>query len=164
MLPRLAQLSDGQTVLVRLQTSADRDLIAGLFAGLSPRSRFLRFQTGTPPELSSGMLNFLTGVDGEHHVGVLAVHRARAVGAARYVCHFDAPAVADVAVTVTDAFQRRGLGRTLIDELRAQAAAAGIRRLTHDALPSNAAAHALAQQVTCSHGHGRTLARTTHRL
>jgi acetyltransferase len=145
MLPRLTRLHDGRTVLLRLQARDDRNLIAALFAGLSPASRYQRFHTGTPARLGEHMLDALSDVDGDTHVGVLAVYAGRAVGAARYK-H------GDIAITVTDSFQNRGLGRALIEALLEQARIRGVERLTFDALPSNPAAQALAAQVTTFHG------------
>ena len=145
MLPRFARLHDGRTVLLRLQTRHDRVLIAALFAGLSDRSRYQRFHAGTPPILGKHMLDALTDVDGRTHVGVLAIYAGRAVGAARYK-H------GDVAITVTDSFQDRGLGRALIAALLEHATANGIEDLTFDALPDNPAAKALEAQVTTVQG------------
>jgi GNAT superfamily N-acetyltransferase len=141
MLPRLARLHDGRTVLLRLQTRDDRALIAAFFACLSDRSRYQRFHAGTPAVLKTHMLDALTDVDGRTHVGVVALYAGRVVGATRYK-H------GDVAITVTDTFQNRGLGRMLIDALVREAHTNGIEDLTFDALPDNPAARALQARVT----------------
>jgi GNAT superfamily N-acetyltransferase len=144
---RLARLTDGTTVLLREQTRADRGQIADLFAGLSSTSRYLRFGTGMPPALPRRYLDILANVDGHRHVAILAIHDARVIGAARYVRDPDAAAEAEIAVTVTDAFQRRGLGRLLIETLTAMGAARGVERFTHEILPENHVAHALARRL-----------------
>ena len=87
------------------------------------------------------MLDALTDVDGRTHVGVLAIYAGRAVGAARYKHN-------DVAITVTDSFQDRGLGRALIKALLEHATSNGIEYLTFDALPDNPAAKALSSGAT----------------
>jgi ribosomal protein S18 acetylase RimI-like enzyme len=150
MRPRLTHLRDGTTVLLRLQTPADRHHLAALFAGLTPRSRYLRFCTGTPATLPARYLDHLAAVDGEHHVAVLALVRGRVIAAARFVRDRDEPASADVAITVTDAYQRRGLGRALLETLGAEAAARGITRFTYEILPENHAALALARSYSSS--------------
>jgi len=156
---RLAELRDATRVLLRRQTPADRALIAEFFAGLSAQSRYLRFGTGMPPELPRRYLDLLSDVDGDVHVGIVAIHRGRIVGAARYVRRRDLRAEAEVAVTVTDAFQRRGLGRLLLDALRDDAARHGIERLTSETLASNRGARALARSLgaePAAHGYALT--------
>ena len=143
---RLARLTDGTTVLLREQTRADRGQIADLFAGLSSPSRNLRFGTGMPPALARRYLDILANVDGHRHAAILAIHDARVIGAARYVRDSDA-AEAEIAVTVTDAFQRRGLGRLLIETLTAVGAARGVERFTYEILPENRVARALARRL-----------------
>jgi GNAT superfamily N-acetyltransferase len=144
---RLARLTDGTTVLLREQTRADRDQIADLFAGLSSTARYLRFGTGMPPALPRRYLDILADVDGHRHAAILAIHDARVIGAARYVRDPDAAAEAEIAVTVTDAFQRRGLGRLLIETLTAVGAARGIERFTYEILPGNHVAQAFARRL-----------------
>ena len=59
----------------------------------------------------------------------------------------DAAAEAEIAVTVTDAFQRRGLGRLLIETLTAVGAARGVERFTYEILPENHVAHVLERRL-----------------
>ena len=153
---RLARLQDDTTVLLREQTRADRAQIARLFAGLSSTSRYLRFGTGVPPELPQRYLDVLSDVDGDRHVGVLAIHGGRVIGAARYIRDREMPAQAEIAVTVTDAFQRRGLGRLLTATLATAAAGRGVERLTYEIEPHNHAARALARSLG---GYARLAAR-----
>jgi len=138
MLP--ISLRDGTLVVVRPQTREDRPRLAEFFAGLSPRSRYQRFFTGMPPKLPKGMLDALTNVDGDHHVGLVAVSGDRILGAARYLRRPDAPCAADIAFTVADELQGRGLGGLLMRELKAHARCRGVRRFHFDALATNHAA------------------------
>jgi GNAT superfamily N-acetyltransferase len=147
-LPRLTRLRDGTTVLLRLQTPHDRHHLADLFAGLTGRSRYLRFCTGMPANLPARYLDHLAAVDGGRHVAILAIARGRVIAAARFIRDDCVATQAEVAITVTDEFQRRGLGRALLDALRAEAAARGITRFTYEILPENHAAHALAGSLT----------------
>jgi RimJ/RimL family protein N-acetyltransferase len=138
-------LRDGTAVLIRPQTPDDRPCLAEFFARLSPRSRYQRFFTGMPPKLPSGMLTALSAVDGDRHVGLLALQDGRVVGAARYVRREASPTVADVAFTVADELQGNGLGRVLMRELQAHAARRGVTRFVFDVLATNDAAIAVAR-------------------
>ena len=145
MLPRT--LRDGTAVVLRPQTREDRPHVADFFARLSSRSRYLRFFTGMPPHLPSKMLAALSDVDGDRHVGLLALDGDRVVGAARYLRRADRPAVADVAFTVADELQGRGLGRMLLRELQAHAARRGVTRFVFDTLAVNEASLAVARSL-----------------
>jgi GNAT superfamily N-acetyltransferase len=148
MLPTI--LRDGTAVVVRPQTREDRPHLAEFFARLSPRSRYQRFFTGMPPKLPSRMLDALADVDGDRHVGLVAVCGDRIVGAARYLRRPDTPAVADVAFTVADEVHGRGLGGLLMRELQAHARRRGIKRFAFDALATNDAALTVARSLGAS--------------
>src|ERR1044071_6432626 len=139
-------LRDGSAVTLRPQTPDDRTRLAEFFARLSPNSRYQRFFTGMPPKLPSGMLTALANVDGDHHVGLLALQKGRVVGAARYVRRDDSSA-ADIVFTVADEVQGNGLGNLLIRELKAHAARRGITRFVFDVLATNDAALAVARSL-----------------
>jgi GNAT superfamily N-acetyltransferase len=143
-------LRDGTLVVVRPQTREDRPRLAEFFAALSPRSRYQRFFTGMPPKLPSRMLDALADVDGERHVGLVAVCGSRILGAARYLRRADAPAAADIAFTVADELHGRGLGGLLMRELQAHARRRGITRLHFDALATNDAALTVARSLGAS--------------
>ena len=136
-------LPNATEVRLREQTEGDRAVLAGLFAGLSQRSRNLRFMAGVPAQLPPTLLDILDAADGQNHVGLIAVHRGRAVGAARYIRVPEGGSEADVAVTVADELQGQGLARMMLRELMLRAAAAGIDRLRFEMLAENRAARAL---------------------
>jgi len=155
-------LRDGSAVTLRPQTPDDRTRLAEFFARLSPNSRYQRFFTGMPPKLPSGMLTALANVDGDHHVGLLALQKGRVVGAARYVRRDDSPA-ADIAFTVADEVQGNGLGNLLIRELKAHAARRGITRFVFDVLATNDAALAVARSLGARlHRNGATIEGTIY--
>jgi GNAT superfamily N-acetyltransferase len=145
MLP--ISLRDGTVVVVRPQTREDRPQLADFFARLSPRSRYQRFFTGMPPKLPSGMLDTLANVDGDRHVGLVAIGRGRIVGTARYLRRADAPSVADIAFTVADEVHGRGLGGLLMRELQAHARRHGVERFVFDVLATNDAALTVARSL-----------------
>jgi GNAT superfamily N-acetyltransferase len=140
-------LRDGTYVAVRHQTREDRPLLAEFFAGLSAHSRYQRFFTGMPPQLPKRMLDALSDVDGDRHVGLVAVRGGRIIGAGRYLRRAETPTVADVAFTVADEFHGRGLGGLLMRELKAHAGRRGITRFVFDVLATNDAALAVAQSL-----------------
>jgi GNAT superfamily N-acetyltransferase len=127
---------DGTEVRLRPLRRDERDLVAGFFAGLSEESRRRRFLQPTP-RLSETALRRLVEVDGRRHVAMVAEVDGECAGIARYVALPDEPDAAEVAVTVTDRFQGRGIGRLLLDALRPAAARAGITALIYLADPVN---------------------------
>jgi GNAT superfamily N-acetyltransferase len=144
---RLVTLADGSTILLREQTPGDRGQLASLFASLSADARYLRFGTGMPPELPGWVLDILGAVDGRDHVGLLALHGGIAVAAGRFIRSKASPDTAEIALTVTDAWQGRGVGRALCEALRSAALDRGVTRFEFEILPINRRAHALARSV-----------------
>ena len=128
---RLVALRDGSAVLIRPVQSTDAPLVADGFARLSPRSRQLRFLT-RKKQLSSAELRYLTDVDHHDHEALVALNPAdgRGVGIARYIRHAGDPHAAEIAVTVVDDWQGRGLGTALVARLSGRARSEGIRRFT----------------------------------
>jgi RimJ/RimL family protein N-acetyltransferase len=116
------ELPDGRTVDVRPIRVADRPLLRQAFNRLGPESRYRRFLAPVH-ELSEAMLSHFTDVDHHDHEAIVAVSRpdGRIVGGARYVRLPSDPTTADVAVTVVDAWQRRGLGTELVTALAERA-------------------------------------------
>src|SRR4051794_32985985 len=103
----------------------ERDDRAGLAAPaerLSPRARYLR-SAAPEPRLTERDLDRLTDIDHHRREALLAIDpRAReGIAVARYAELPDEPGVVDVAVTVGDAWQRRGLGSAMLARLIARA-------------------------------------------
>jgi GNAT superfamily N-acetyltransferase len=136
-------LSDGQPVLIRPLLYGDRFELAAGYTELSPRSRRHRF-FNAPGELDDRGLEYLTNLDYRDHFACVAVLEDRpvpkGVGVARYVREDDAPTTAEVAVTVLDAYQRRGIGTLLTRTLGEVAAENGIRSFVNYVQWGNAAA------------------------
>jgi len=124
-------LRDGSTVLIRPVRSTDAPLLADGFARLSPQSRWMRF-LGTKTSLSATELRYLTDVDHYDHeaIGALSAADGRGVGIARYIRDTNDPRSAEVAVTIVDDWQGRGLGTELLARLSDRARQAGIDRFT----------------------------------
>jgi RimJ/RimL family protein N-acetyltransferase len=126
-----AVLRDGSVVLIREVQAADAPLLADGFARLSHHSRELRFLTGKP-SLTAAELRYLTEIDHHNHEALGALNPAdgRGLGVARYIRDTKDPESAEVAVTVVDDWQRRGLGTELLDRLAERARQEDIRRFT----------------------------------
>ena len=137
---RKVRLRDGSAVLIRPVRPADDGLLAGGFARLSDRSRRMRF-LGSKEALSAAELRYLTDVDHRDHEALGALDHARGggVGIARYVRDRDDPRTAEIAVTVIDDWQGRGLGTELLARLSERARQEGIGRFTAAVSADNAA-------------------------
>jgi acetyltransferase len=128
---RIVVLRDGSGVLVRPVRSTDILLLADGFARLSERSRRMRF-LGPKRTLSPAELRYYADVDHHDHEALIALDPAsgRGAGVARYVRDADDPQAAEIALTVTDDWQRRGLGTELLARLSYRARQEGIGRFT----------------------------------
>lgn len=103
-------------------------------AGLSMRSRYLRFHS-PKPGLTDADRARLTDVDERNHLALVALAAdGEPLGVARAVRRADDPLAAEVGAEVVDAHQREGLGTMLIARLARRAAAAGIERLVAQVL------------------------------
>ena len=149
-------LRDGSAVLIRQVRSTDAPLLADGFARLSPRSRWMRF-LGAKTTLSAAELRYFTEVDHHDHeaIGALSAADGRGVGIARYVRDADDPQAAEIAVTVVDDWQGRGLDTKLLSRLSDRARQAGIHRFTALVAAENVAAAGLARKLgACLAGRG----------
>lgn len=124
-----------------------------VMAGLSARSRYLRFHSPIAV-LTPAMRRVLLDVDGRDHVAVAAETaaagpgaRVRAVGIARLIRDPHAPGEAEVAIAVVDAWHRCGVGRGLLEALTEQAWEIGVTRLHARVLSDNLAALGLIRAV-----------------
>jgi RimJ/RimL family protein N-acetyltransferase len=133
-------LRDRSAVLIRQVRSTDAPLLADGFARLSTASRQMRF-LGVKKELSAAELRYLTDVDHHDHEALVALDAAdgRGVGIARYIRDAGDPQAAEIAVTIVDDWQGRGLGTELLARLSGRACQEGIRRFTALAAAENVA-------------------------
>jgi ribosomal protein S18 acetylase RimI-like enzyme len=141
-------LDDGGVVRLRPVVAADVDRLAAFFARLSGVSRDRRF-LGPKPSLSPREVAYLADVDQVSHGAIVAVEleRGDAVGEARYAAWPGRPQAADLAVTVRDDLQGRGLGRALTGRVVAQARENGFEVLTASTAWSNAPARGLLRSL-----------------
>ncbi|HEY6910671.1 MAG TPA: hypothetical protein VI356_14935, partial [Myxococcales bacterium] len=111
-------LRDGTQVTLRhIRPDDAAELKRGL-ERLSPASRYRRFLS-LVSELTDEQVKYLTCVDGQDHVAIVAATRVPGVegevglGVARVVRVPGNPEVAEAAITVVDDAQGKGLGRIL---------------------------------------------------
>jgi nucleotide-binding universal stress UspA family protein/RimJ/RimL family protein N-acetyltransferase len=128
---RTITLRDGARVILRAIAPEDKPLLAASFERLSEESRYRRFFT-TKNELTTAELDYLVDVDHRDHEAIVAIDPSsgEGLGVARYIRSTDDPEIAEVAVTVVDDWQRRGLGRALLDGLTYRARREGVRRFS----------------------------------
>jgi GNAT superfamily N-acetyltransferase len=132
-------LRDGSHVRIRQAHRGERELLLRGFEHLSSESRYRRFLTPMP-RLSEATVRQLTDIDHHDHEAVIALDESGtdALGIARYVRDPERPDAGEVAVTVVDDWQGRGLGTLLLNAIAARAREDGIRTFTAWMLESNA--------------------------
>ena len=132
------ELRDGSPVRVRQGHSSDSALLLRGFAHLSKESRYRRFLV-PKPELSEANIHYLTEIDHHDHEAMIALDEAtgEGIGVARYVRNSERPDAAEVAVTVIDDWQGRGLGTLLLEVISARAREEGITTFSALMLATN---------------------------
>jgi RimJ/RimL family protein N-acetyltransferase len=124
-------LRDGSSVLIRQVHREDAPLLRDGFLRLSTESRRLRFLS-EKTHLTDAELRYFTEIDHHDHeaIGALDEATGRGLGIARYIRNAEEPTEAEVAVTVVDDWQHRGLGTELLRRLNARAREEGVLTFT----------------------------------
>jgi RimJ/RimL family protein N-acetyltransferase len=147
----IERLPDGAPVLIRPIRPDDKGMLADGLRRLSPESAQRRFLT-PKRSFSRAELRYLTEVDGRDHVALVAEPfghtERRLIAVARFVRLNDDPEAADVAFTVADEWQNRGLGSMLGELIADEARGLGIRRFTATMASDNVPAHRLMAKLT----------------
>jgi GNAT superfamily N-acetyltransferase len=116
------------TIVLRPLHRGERKPVLDVFAGLSERSRRLRFLGSKPRLLERDLAHLVdVGSSGREAVAAIVQETGQTVGIARFVRDRDAPE-AEIAFAVVDEWQGRGLGKRLLVELRSLAREQGILR------------------------------------
>jgi RimJ/RimL family protein N-acetyltransferase len=136
--PPEVRSAGGLRLAVRPMRPSDGDALATAFAALSPESRYQRF-LAPKPRLTARDIAALTDVDHHAREALVAIDPAAGdwVAVARYAAPPADPAIADVAVTVADAWQGRGVGTALLGLLIERAGQEGIVALRATTLAAN---------------------------
>ena len=123
-------LRDGTPLLVRTVRPSDRAALVEGFAHLSERSRIFRFMAPIRNLKEEDIARFtLDGTPDRYAVGALdlGTNPPTPAGIARFERLERSPDEAEMAVTIVDAYQRRGLGTLLFAAVALVAAEAGVR-------------------------------------
>jgi GNAT superfamily N-acetyltransferase len=132
------ELPDGTRLEVRPLEREDKEGLREGIQHLSPDSRYLRFFAAVG-DLSAAQLEYLTTLDHEGHEALVAIEPAtdEGIAVARYVVEDGQPVTAEIAVTVDDAWQGRGVGTVLLRCLTEYARERGVARFSALILPQN---------------------------
>jgi GNAT superfamily N-acetyltransferase len=138
-------LADGATLGVRPIEPEDAPRLAEMFERLSPTTVYRRFFSPIARPRAATLAH-LARVDHRHREAVVALDGERVVAVARYEGRSGSP-VAEVAVTVEDAWQGRGLGPKLVRRLGRLAYRQGLEGFTVTMMSDNHAAIELLHRV-----------------
>ena len=127
-------LRDGSTLRLRPPLAEDADALLELFASLSDQSRYLRFHGF--PALGPKLVEPVLEPDWQERGALLGTLDGRIVALANWVRLRD-PRAAEIAFTVADGHQRRGIGTRLLECLAQRAAEAGIEEFVAEVLAEN---------------------------
>jgi ribosomal protein S18 acetylase RimI-like enzyme len=141
---RVVKAKHGPRLLIRPLRDGDTATVQAVFERLGEDSRRARFN-GSKPRLGDGELRGLAAVDATHHVLVAYLEGdPRPVAMARLV---RTGVSAEIAFEVADAYQGRGIGSALTQELVSDACAAGVVEMTALVRSDNRAAFAVLSRV-----------------
>jgi GNAT superfamily N-acetyltransferase len=150
-------LADGAQIVVRPIGPEDIDDLVIGFERLGALSRYRLFGERIGHLTRQQLFDF-THVDHQSREVLAAFDPAtgEGVGLASYVRVADDPACAEVACTVLDGWQHRGVGTILAERLAERARAAGVERCTALVLLGNEPARRLLAHVAGDRGEPRT--------
>ena len=142
------RLRDGREIVVRPIRPDDRAELAAGMQRLSPESRYRRFLSPTP-KLSERTVRYLVEIDHRNHEALIAVDEecSEGVGVARCVRDPARSNAAEVAVTVVDDWQGRGLGTLLLEAITMRARDEGVDTFTALMLVENSEMMDLLQRL-----------------
>lgn len=128
-------LRDGAAMRLRPIRPDDGPGLLSLYDRLSSESLYFRFFA--VPDKDRGKAEYLTHVDYDRRYAVVAEMAGVIVGVARWERLADRPGHAEVAFTVADEYQGRGLGGALFRRLVALARPRGITVFEAEVLKNN---------------------------
>ncbi|MGC5245633.1 GNAT family N-acetyltransferase [Gordonia sp. DT219] len=130
--------SDGGVVHLRPIVPDDADRVVRFHAGLSERTRYMRY-FGPTPTLPPREVVRMTTVDHQQRVALVAVLGGEfiAIGVYEGLAADGKPESAEVAFVVADDHQGRGLGPILLEHLAGAAAENGFTRFEAEVLSEN---------------------------
>lgn len=142
------ELRDGATLTLSPILKTDRDFLEKGFEEMSLESRFARFGQGVG-SLTDQELDYLTDVDQRQHVAWGAAIEEEVAGVGRYIVP-EGDGCAELAITVLDHMQRRGVGRALFLALVAVARHDDVHELCFEAQADNEAVMTILRDIEIS--------------
>lgn len=145
-------LAGGQRVRLRLLCPTDKESMRKAFSELSATSRHKRF-FAAKQTLSDEELRYFTETDGTNHFALGAVEidgddiERDGLGVARCIRLESDPECAEVAITVIDRMQGKGIGRRLLERLIEAATERKISRFRFECLARNQDVQRLVKKV-----------------
>jgi RimJ/RimL family protein N-acetyltransferase len=134
------QLRSGEHIEIRALRPSDRQALLAATERTSDRSLYRRF-FGVRRNFSEEEVTSFVEVDFVNQVALVAIRRAAGdeliVAGARYI--IVRPGAAEIAFTVVDEFQGKGIASALLRHLVTLARTAGLRQLIAEVLPENTA-------------------------
>jgi GNAT superfamily N-acetyltransferase len=143
------RLPDGECVTVRAISPQDADLLQAYIRGLSASARRNRF-LGAISELAPTEVDRLTRMNGPGELALIAFAR---IGGETLMIAEAIQVIAgenqrgEIALSVTDAWQRKGLGTLLLRHMECRARVLGASYLIGEVLRTNVAMKGLARKV-----------------
>ena len=139
----------GQQVTLRPLRPDDLTIEEAFLQGLSLETRSNRLLGGAI-KLSHAYLERLTNVDYPREMAFAATlmldDTERMIGVARYATCEDGRSC-EFAIVIADAWQRRGIGRRMIDKLAVVARSAGLSEMHGEVLAGNRAMHGMMKNL-----------------
>ncbi len=156
LFPLETVLRDGTPILVRPIHREDAKLLQIGMEHLSAEAKYFRF-SGALPKIPPKLLRQLTEIDHINHeaIGALDVSQLDPdpIGIARYIRLSAGKLTAEVAVTVVDAHQKKGLGTLLLAILAHSAIANGIHEFTAIVLAANSSMRRIFRELGAVENH-----------
>ena len=133
-----ALLSDGTTIEIRAARPDDFDAVRDMHAKMSEDNLYLRFFSMSPL-VAEQEARRICREPGPDHAALLAVLDGEVVGCGTYEHYGAGTPSAEVAFTVADDLQNRGIGMLLLEHLVSLGRSRDIRAFTAETLSENAA-------------------------
>ena len=132
-----ALLTDGTTIEIRAARPGDFDAVRDMHAKMSPDNLYLRFFSMSPM-VAEQEARRISRAPAPDHAALLAMLDGELVGCGTYEQAGAGSLSAEVAFTVADHMQNRGVGMLLLEHLVSLGRARGFRAFTAETLDENA--------------------------